>query len=129
MTRILVSISVAGLMAASLWPSGAAAKKVQVPNQYDGSWRIVATTASGPCSASTSYHVEIKDGDASIPGQEVDIDGGVSAGGSVQATIIQGSNKAPITGSLDTHGGGSGTWRTSGGLVTCSGSWSAKRAG
>jgi len=114
--------------AVALLPADAATKKVQVPNQFDGSWTIVATTAQGPCSASTSYRVQIKDSDASIPGEEVDIDGGVSAGGSVQATITQGSNKVPISGSLDPQGNGSGTWRTSGGLVECRGSWSAKRA-
>ena len=128
MSRTHVLILVAGLMAGALYPADAAMKKVRVPNQYDGSWTIVATTRQGPCSASTSYHVQIKDSDASIPGEEVDIDGGVSSAGSVQATITQGSNKVPISGSLDTKGSGSGTWRTSGGLVECSGSWSAKRA-
>ncbi|MCJ2064351.1 heme utilization protein [Methylobacterium sp. J-088] len=104
-------------------------KKVRVPNQYDGSWTIVATTVDGPCSANTSYHVQIKDSDASIPGQEVNIDGGVSTGGAVQATITSGANKVPIAGSLTAKGGGSGTWRTSDGLVECSGSWIARRAG
>ena len=116
-------------MAAAICPTGAATRKVRVPNQYDGAWTIVATTAQGPCSANTSYHVQIKDSDASIPGQEVDIDGGVSPSGSVQATIVSGSNKVPISGSLDPKGSGNGTWRTSGGLVECSGSWSARRAG
>ncbi|MET0527343.1 MAG: heme utilization protein, partial [Microvirga sp.] len=60
---------------------------------------------------------------------EIDIDGGVSANGSVQATITKGSSKVPIAGSLNTKGSGSGTWRTSGGLVECSGGWSAQRAG
>ena len=128
MTRFPVSILAAGLWASALCPADAAMKKVRVPNQYDGSWTIVATTADGPCSANTSYHVQIKDSDASIPGEEIDIDGGVSAGGAVQATITQGSNKVPIAGSLTAKGSGSGTWRTSGGLVECSGSWSAKRA-
>jgi hypothetical protein len=73
--------------------------------------------------------VEIKDSDASIPGEEIDIDGGVSASGGVLATITKGSNKVPITGSLTAKGSGNGTWRTSGGLVECSGSWSAKRVG
>ena len=117
-----------GLMAGAINPADAATKKVRVPNQYDGSWTIVATTTEGPCSASTSYQVQIKDSDASIPG-EVDIDGGVLASGSVQATITQGSNKVPISGSLTGKGSGSGTWRTSGGLIECSGSWTAKRAG
>lgn len=127
MARTSLLILAAVLTASALSPVHAATKTVRVPNQYDGSWTIVATTAEGPCSASISYQVQIKDSDASIPG-EVDIDGGVSASGSVQATITQGSNKVPISGSLDPKGSGSGTWRTSGGLVECSGSWSAKRA-
>lgn len=129
MARIPLSILTTGLVLGALCPAGAATKKVRVPNQFDGSWTIVATTAEGPCSASTSYHVQIKDSDASIPGEDVDIDGGVSAGGVVQATITSGSNKVPIAGSLTAIGSGSGTWRTSGSLVECSGSWSAKRAG
>lgn len=100
-----------------------------MPNQFDGSWTIVAITSEGPCAASTRYQVQIKDSDASIPGEEVDIDGGVSAGGSVQATITKGSNKVPISESLTAKGSGNGTWHTSGGLVECSGSWSAKRSG
>ncbi len=127
MARTSLLILAAVLTASALSPVHAATKTVRVPNQYDGSWTIVATTAEGPCSASISYQVQIKDSDASIPG-EVDIDGGVSASGSVQATITQGSNKVPISGSLDPKGSGSGTWRTSGGLVECSGRWSAKRA-
>ena len=129
MARTSLLILAAGLMAGALNPAGAATKKVRVPNQYDGSWTIVATTAEGPCAASTSYQVRIRDSDASIPGEEVDIDGGVSAGGAVQATITKGSKRVPIAGSLTAKGSGSGTWRTSGGLVECSGRWSAKRAG
>ncbi|MBN4098607.1 MULTISPECIES: heme utilization protein [Methylobacterium] len=128
MARISILILAACLMAGAFHPADAATKKVQVPNQFDGSWTIVATTTEGPCSASTSYQVQIKDSDASIPGEEVDIDGGVSTVGAVQATITQGSNKVPIAGSLTAKGSGSGTWRTSGGLVECSGSWSAKRS-
>lgn len=129
MTRILISIPAVALMTATLCPAEAASRKVRVPNLYDGAWTIVATTAEGACSANTSYQVQIRDGDASIPGHDVDIDGGVSAGGAVQATILTGANRVPISGSLDAEGGGRGTWRTSGGLVACSGSWSAKRAG
>ncbi|MBP1178094.1 heme utilization protein [Methylobacterium sp. PvR107] len=128
MARTSLLILAAGLTAGALSPVHAATKRVRVPNQYDGSWTIVATTAQGPCSASTSYHVQIKDSDASIPGQDVDIDGGVSAGGAVRATITSGTNKVPIAGSLTAKGSGSGTWRTLGGLVACDGSWNAKRA-
>lgn len=128
MTRTPRLILAAGLTAGALGTADAATKRVQVPNQFDGSWTIVATTAEGPCSANTSYHVQIKDSDASIPGEDVDIDGGVSAGGAVQATITRGTNKVPIAGNLTAAGGGGGTWRTAGGLVECSGSWSAKRS-
>lgn len=128
MARTSLLILAAALTAGALKPADAATRKVRVPNQFDGSWTIVANTAEGPCAARTSYRVQIKDSDASIPGEEIDIDGGVSARGVVQATITQGTNRVPITGSLTTKGSGSGTWRTSGGLVECSGSWSAKRA-
>lgn len=129
MTRTSLLILATGLTAGALNPAEAATKKVRVPNQFDGSWTIVANTAEGPCSANTSYHVQIRNSDASIPGEAIGIDGGVSAGGTVQATITKGSNKVPIAGSLTANGSGGGTWRTSGGLVACSGSWSAKRAG
>jgi hypothetical protein len=117
---------VAGLAAAS--PAVAATRTVEVPNKYDGAWIIVATTAQGPCSSSTSYRVQIKDSNASIPGEDVSIVGGVSEGGSVQATITRGSNRVPISGHLDASGGGSGTWRTSEGLIECVGLWSARRS-
>ena len=129
MIRIPVAILVAIVSATLLCPADAAVRKVRIPNQYDGSWTIIAATAQGPCSASTSYQVQIRGSDASIPGDETDIAGGVSAGGAVKATITRGANKVPIAGSLSTRGSGSGTWRTSGGLIECSGSWSAKRSG
>ena len=113
----------------ALSSANAATKKVRVPDEYDGSWSIMAKTAEGPCSVTTTYQVRIKNSDASIPGEDISVDGGVSAAGSVRATIIQGSNRVPIAGKLNLKGSGTGTWRTSGGLVECSGSWSAKRVG
>jgi hypothetical protein len=112
-----------------LVPSEAAKRKIQVPNKYDGTSSITAVTRDGPCSASTSYQVQIKDSDASVPGDEIEVGGGVSQSGTVQATIIKGANRVPIAGTLDAKGSGSGTWHTTGGIVECSGSWSAKRAG
>ena len=100
-----------------------------MPNQYDGAWSIVASTAEGPSSAITTYQVQIKDSDASVLGEDINIDGGVSKVGAVQATIVQGSNTVLIRGQLTTKGSGVGTWRTSGGIVECNGSWSAQRAG
>lgn len=125
MLRLVTWMGV-GVSLLTLHPAYAATKKIQIPDQYDGSWSITAVTREGPCAPSTSYQVQIKNSDASIPG-DVNIDGGVSASGSVQATIIQGSNKVPITGTLDAKGSGDGTWRTEGGLITCKGSWSARK--
>jgi hypothetical protein len=127
--RIPTSIFAAVLLTGALHPAGAAARMVRVPNRYDGSWTIIAITAQGPCATRTRYQVRIKDSDASVPGREVEIDGGVSSTGSVQATITSGANRVPISGSLDVRGSGNGTWHTSGGLVTCTGRWSAQRAG
>lgn len=127
-SRTFTAILIAVLTTATIPTAQAAKKKVQVPDQYDGSWSITAVTKDGPCAASTSYQVQIRDSDASVPGDDIDIDGGVAASGTVQATIKQGSNRVPITGNLSQKGSGSGTWHTSGGLVECSGSWSAKRS-
>ncbi|WP_331288976.1 MULTISPECIES: hypothetical protein [Methylobacteriaceae] len=75
-----------------------------------------------------SYQVQITNRGASIPGGGIDVEGGVSANGAVRATITKDSNRVAITGRLNVKGNGAGTWRTSGGLVECAGSWSAKRA-
>lgn len=129
MTRIPVSILAMTMLANVLGPVHAATKKVRIPNQYDGSWTISATTDQGPCAANTSYGVQITNRSASIPSDEIDIEGGVSASGAVQATITKDSNRVAISGQLAVRGTGVGTWRTSGGLVECAGNWSAKRAG
>lgn len=129
MVRPLASILAACLTTSTFASAEAAGRKVRVPDQFDGLWTITAITKDGPCAASTSYQVQIRNGDAAIPDPDIAIDGGVSGSGGVQATITKGSNEVPISGSLDAGGSGSGTWRTNGGLVTCSGSWSAKRTG
>jgi hypothetical protein len=129
MDRPLVPILVACLTASACASVEAAAKKVQVPDRFDGSWTITAVTKEGPCAASTNYQVQINNGAAAIPDPDIAIDGEVLDSGGVQATITKGSNKAPISGSLYPGGSGSGAWHTSGGLLTCSGSWSAKRTG
>ena len=112
MSRTSVSILTAGAVVALLVPAEAARRKVQVPDKFDGSWSITAVTKDGPCPSSTSYQVQIKDSDASVPGDEIDIDGGVSQSGAVQATIIKGANRVPIAGTLDAKGSASGMWQT-----------------
>ena len=126
MRRRPTFIMAAGLMVSTLGTADAARQKVQVPNKYDGSWSITATTQEGACAPSTNYQVKIENSDASIPG-DVSINGGVSSDGTVQATIIQGANRVPITGHLDPKGSGSGAWHTDSGLFTCRGNWIARK--
>lgn len=73
--------------------------------------------------------MEIRDDDLTVPGEDIDLDGGVTSGGGVTATITKGPVKVPLIGKSDLDGTGSGTWQTMGGLVECTGSWSAKCAG
>ena len=129
MSRLSAAVLAPCFVAALFVPAEAAKRRIQVPDRFDGSWSITAVTEDGPCPASTSYQVQIKDSDASVPGDEIDADGGVSRSGAVQATIIKGANRVPIAGTLDAKGSGTGTWHTTGGIVRCSGSWSAQRAG
>ena len=127
MRRRPTFIMAAGLFVFTLGTADAARQKVQVPNKFDGSWSITATTQEGACAPSTNYQVNIENSDASIPG-DVNINGGVSADGTVQVTIIQGANRVPITGHLDSKGSGSGSWQTDSGLFTCRGSWTARKS-
>jgi hypothetical protein len=129
MARAPTSILKAGLIAIASHPAHAGTREVHVPDQFDGAWNITAVTTEGPCSPSRTYHVQIKDNDASVLGEDIDIDGSVTSGGGIAATITKGSVKVPISGNLDLKGTGSGTWQTMGGLVACTGSWSAARAG
>ena len=109
MSRLSAAVLAPCLVAALFVPAEAAKRRIQVPDRFDGSWSITAVTEDGPCPASTSYQVQIKDSDASVPGDEIDVDGGVSQSGAVQATIIKGANRVPIAGTLDAKGSGTGT--------------------
>lgn len=127
MPRLPTFLIATSVLVTTFGVADAAKRKVQIPNKYDGAWSITATTEEGACAASTSYQIKIENSDASIPG-DVNIDGGVAADGTVQATIIQGANKVPITGRLDPRGSGSGAWHTDSGIFACKGSWSARRS-
>ncbi|MCJ2049377.1 heme utilization protein [Methylobacterium sp. J-070] len=125
--RIFIPTLVIGLLSV-LGPAEAAKRSVKIPDHFDGSWNIDAVTNAGPCSPSTHYAVRIRNSNVSYSGEDIGIDGGVSAKGGVTATITKGTNKVPISGRLDPKGTGSGTWQTMGALVECTGSWSAKRS-
>src|ERR1051325_2069759 len=99
-----VFILSAGLIASAPCSAGAATKKVNVPDRYDGSWSITVVTNEGTCAPSTTYRLEIRNDDLLVPGEDIDLDGSVTSGGGVTATITKGPVKVPITGNLDPDG-------------------------
>lgn len=132
MKRAILSTAViAATLAATLaaGPADAAKRKVAVPHRYDGRWSIEVVTQDGPCDRAYRYGVQIERGEASYAGGEFAISGRVSASGGVRAVISRGSDRAQVSGQLARSGTGSGTWQTAGGLISCSGSWSAVRRG
>jgi len=128
MTRAILSATlVAALLAAA--PADAAKRKVAVPDRFDGRWSIEVVTQDGPCDRAYRYGVQIERGEASYEGGEFAISGRVSPAGTVRAVISRGNDRAQVSGRLARSGTGSGTWQTAGGLIGCSGSWSAVRRG
>ena len=104
------------------------AKKVAVPNRYDGNWSIEVITEDGPCDRAYRYGVKINRGQASYAGDDFDVRGQVSGNGSVRALISRGSDSANVVGRLGRQGVGNGSWTTTG-LIRCSGRWNAERRG
>lgn len=106
----------------------AEAKKVAVPNRYDGNWSIEVITEDGPCDRAYRYGVKIARGQASYAGDDFDVSGQVSGNGSVRAMISRGSDSANVVGRLGREGVGNGSWTTNG-PIRCSGRWNAERRG
>lgn len=106
----------------------AEAKKVAVPNRYDGNWSIEVITEDGPCDRAYRYGVKIARGEASYAGDDFDVSGRVSGNGSVRAMISRGSDSANVVGRLGREGVGNGSWTTNG-PIRCSGRWNAERRG
>lgn len=104
------------------------AKKVAVPNRYDGNWSIEVITEDGPCDRAYRYGVKINRGQASYAGDDFDVRGQVSGNGNVRAMISRGSDSANVVGRLGRQGVGNGSWTTNG-LIRCSGRWNAERRG
>lgn len=116
------------LLSFSVGSAGAATKKVQVPNRYDGTWSIEVVTLDGPCDRAYRYGVQIRRGEASYAGGEFNIRGRVAQNGAVRAVISRGDDHADVIGRLSRQGMGNGTWTTTG-VIGCSGRWNAERRG
>jgi hypothetical protein len=108
----------------------AAGDPVSVPAKFDGRWDLEASTASGACPATTHVQIDVAHGIATATGSMLyTVKGGISLAGVVRGTIATFTAKALVNGAVDGDGLGRGTWRTQeGGLLNCSGSWTARRA-
>jgi hypothetical protein len=122
--QLLAAVTLAGLTT----QASAAARTVQVPDKYDGTWNIEVVTLEGPCDRAYRYGVQIRRGVATYAGGDFRINGRVAGNGAVRAVISRGSDKADVVGRLGRKGTGVGTWNTTG-LIGCSGRWNAQRRG
>lgn len=114
-TQILLSVLALGGIAIA-HPASAA--------NFDGDWSVVFTTRRGDCDPSLRYGVQIANGRIGAAGATVE--GRVSPGGAVRATVRSGDQWASGSGHLG-RDRGSGVWRGNGSRGECSGVWTAER--
>ncbi|MBV8840650.1 MAG: hypothetical protein JO000_29285 [Alphaproteobacteria bacterium] len=112
------------LMASALAPAPAFARTA-----YDGQWSVLIVTNSGPCDRAYRYGLSIQNGAVIYEGSAaVNVAGKVANNGAVKVRVWAGQQGASGTGRLS-RTDGSGTWRGTGSMGTCSGVWSAERRG
>jgi hypothetical protein len=94
---------------------------------YDGNWSVLIVTQSGPCDQAYRYGLSIRDGAVFYEGSaSVNVAGRVRGGGYVDVRVSAGSQGAAGSGRLGkTYG--SGSWRGTGSMGTCLGTWTAER--
>jgi len=111
-------------MASALAPAPAFARTA-----YDGQWSVLIVTNSGPCDRAYRYGLSIQNGAVIYEGSAaVNVAGKVANNGAVKVRVWAGQQGASGTGRLS-RTDGSGTWRGTGSMGTCSGVWSAERRG
>ena len=117
------------VLAATLFVGlGLAPAAAGTANRFDGAWSVVATADSGTCTGPYRYPIVIRDGAVDdAGGNGVDASGRAGTDGRITGTIRQGLANVSVSGRLR-GSGGSGRWTLSG-LGTCSGRWTARRAG
>jgi hypothetical protein len=96
---------------------------------YDGNWSVLITTRVGACEPTTRYRLQITDGAVvNAAGNDVDVRGQVSRGGTVSVSVRSGEAWAVASGRLSGETG-SGTWKGKGSNGACEGTWTAERRG
>jgi hypothetical protein len=118
-TQLAAGIVVA---AAALAPAPATAR-----TPFDGNWSVLIMTRSGPCDSAYRYGLSIRNGAVIYEGSAaVNVAGRVSGNGAVSVRVSAGSQGASGAGRLG-RSTGSGKWRGTGSMGTCSGVWTAER--
>ena len=110
------------ILAAALAPAPASARTA-----YDGNWSVLIVTNSGPCDRAYRYGLSIRDGAVIYEGSAaVNVAGRVNPNGAVSVRVWAGRQGASGSGRLS-RDSGSGNWRGTGSMGTCSGVWNAER--
>ncbi len=125
LVRTLVHLAAGlALTASALVPAPAFARTA-----FDGQWSVLIVTNSGPCDRAYRYGLAIHNGAVVYEGSAaVNVAGRVANNGVVRVRVWAGRQGASGSGRLS-RTDGSGTWRGTGSMGTCSGVWSAERRG
>jgi hypothetical protein len=116
----------AGLMLAA---SALASAPASARSAFDGQWSVLIVTNSGACDRAYRYGLSIQNGAVIYHGSAaVNVAGRVANNGVVQVRVWAGQQGASGSGRLS-RSDGSGTWRGTGSMGTCSGVWTAERRG
>jgi len=120
--QLSVAAGLALAAAAALAPAPASAR-----TPYDGNWSVLIVTDSGPCDRGYRYGLSIQNGLVVYEGSApVNVAGQVTGKGAVKVKVWSGQAGAAGTGRLSRNDGG-GSWRGTGSMGTCAGTWTAER--
>jgi hypothetical protein len=103
-----------------------AAPTVKAASEFDGEWKGVAITKSGPCDESYRFSGQIIDGAVRSPVAPNNVSGHVAPSGAVSVSAAMGNNHGVAWGRLSSKSG-RGTWKGRLGDADCSGVWSVER--
>jgi hypothetical protein len=104
----------------------AATLRVEAASQFDGEWKGVAITKSGPCDETYHFGGQIIDGAVHFPALPNNVSGRVAPSGAVSGAAALGNNHGVAWGRLSSKSG-HGSWIAHLGDAACSGIWSAER--
>jgi hypothetical protein len=120
--RAAAAIATGLVLGAVALPAPASARTA-----YDGNWSVLIITNHGRCDRAYRYGLSIRNGAVIYEGSAaVNVRGRVSGKGAVNVRVWAGQQGASGSGRLSRNDG-SGHWRGTGSMGTCSGVWTAER--